>query len=188
MRIRITSVPEGEAPLGIRQDWVGLVLPTVERDEPRSGRAAGIVSGIPVKTRGFTVKTDKAIAALRQAGKARAADWWAQWQEDFKQYGTDTLVFDVNWCKALPMGSLADLHESILNCIEAADNEDIPITDLLGANHILWKWLTLHGLFHRISYTIKGPRIQPFWNLLNSYGVELTIEQRVEIVSQFHND
>jgi hypothetical protein len=88
--IRITSVPPGEAPLAIRQAWVGLVLPS-RRKRPGRYLAAGILSGprsigerlkylLAVRYRvqsGYIVPTLSAIEVLERSNPA-AARWWRE--------------------------------------------------------------------------------------------------------------
>lgn len=88
MRILVTSVPAGEAPEAIREQWVGLRLP-LHPDTPGLSRAqtVGVVSGRPslwrrllgLKTSGarsgYLVPFASAIDAL-SAKSPEAADWW----------------------------------------------------------------------------------------------------------------
>jgi len=88
--IRITSVPPGEAPLAIRQAWVGLVLP-LRRKRPARYLASGVLSG-PRSVResliyllgfryrihsGYIVPTLPAIEVLERYSPA-AARWWRE--------------------------------------------------------------------------------------------------------------
>lgn len=71
--IRITKVPDGEAPLQVREKWVDLVLHVVAVS---SGDCRGILSGTKVNNGlHYTVPKDLAIAALDQQHHD-AADWW----------------------------------------------------------------------------------------------------------------
>ena len=99
--IRITSVPPGEAPLEIRQAWVGLVLP-LYRTHARTYFTSGVLSR-PRGTlgilrhllafrykleRGYAVSSLAAIAVLEGANPA-AARWWrenAGYGENVRRY------------------------------------------------------------------------------------------------------
>lgn len=80
-KIRITSVPTGEAPLWVREAWVGLVLPVLERTKPGTSQK-GVLGGelSPEHFKSFTVLFIDAIAALQQKSKetGKAADWWLE--------------------------------------------------------------------------------------------------------------
>ena len=88
--IRITSVPPGEAPVTIREAWVGLELP-VFRKRPGRYLGSGVLSGprsigesfVHLLTfrfalhRGFVVPTLPAIEVLERSHPA-AARWWRE--------------------------------------------------------------------------------------------------------------
>lgn len=88
--IRITNVPPGEAPLAIRQAWVGLELPLL-RKGPGRYLAAGILSGprsvgerlkylLAFRYRiqsGYIVPTLPAIEVLERSNPS-AARWWRE--------------------------------------------------------------------------------------------------------------
>ena len=92
-RIRISSVPEGEAPLWVREQWVGLTLPVWSGSRgpgpftmigfgvltgPTAGTIAQLWAGIRGKHKvisGFVVETDHAIEALGPVAP-EAATWW----------------------------------------------------------------------------------------------------------------
>lgn len=71
--IRITRVPAGEAPLEIRQAWVGCVLPVQfsRRDEGK-----GVLTEKPEINDWHFVPWERAVEALSAQGKAGAAEWW----------------------------------------------------------------------------------------------------------------
>ncbi len=70
-------MPSGEAPLNIREAWVGLVLPC----DPYLGYSdggfeRGVLSKAATRNRsGFSVPQDQAIAILEKE-KPEAAAWW----------------------------------------------------------------------------------------------------------------
>src|SRR5207237_5604884 len=86
--IRITSVPPGEAPLEIREAWVGLVLP-LYRQRAGAYFTSGVLSRPRGKLgilrhllafryqlqRGYVVSSSAAIGVLEAANPA-AARWW----------------------------------------------------------------------------------------------------------------
>lgn len=71
--MRITSVPNGQAPLHIREKWIGVEIPFIEMGTPKS---VGVIDGKPVKRHeAFTVNQTEALTALREKSP-EAADWW----------------------------------------------------------------------------------------------------------------
>lgn len=87
--VRITSVPPGEAPLWVREKWVGLELPICGPAIPRIHRTVGVVTGpssLPgrlvailrgrtQKTPGYMVSVEAALVALEEVSPDAAA-WW----------------------------------------------------------------------------------------------------------------
>jgi len=89
---RITSVPPGEAPLWVREKWVGLSLPLAQRKaQARSLFTSGVLSGPRgffasigallagklQRRSGFVVETLAAIAVLAKSSPEAAA-WWQE--------------------------------------------------------------------------------------------------------------
>lgn len=87
-KIKIVDVPAGEAPLHIREAWVGLVLPIVGRKSFRVwtsgvltgartpwGRLWAALRGRWTKRDGFVVDAAAAIFLLAQV-RPDAAQWW----------------------------------------------------------------------------------------------------------------
>lgn len=71
--MRITSAPNGQAPLHIREKWIGVEIPYIEIGTPN---AVGVVDHMPVKQyEAFTVNQTDALMALRKKSP-EAADWW----------------------------------------------------------------------------------------------------------------
>lgn len=92
--IRITDVPDGDAPLEIREQWVGMVLFTALRD-PQHRRTMSVMDPRdrkPAKV-GYIVDRALAIAALRNDGKGLAADWWDELFRD--RDDEESWVFDL---------------------------------------------------------------------------------------------
>jgi hypothetical protein len=88
--IRIIATPPGEAPLWVREQWVGLELPLIE-PEPRSFHSFGVISrpksyvyqlwaiyrGRSQRIVGFAVPARVAVDILESASEAAAA-WWKE--------------------------------------------------------------------------------------------------------------
>ncbi len=87
--IRIVAIPPGEAPLGVREKWVGLCLPVAGDRGPRDAYVSGVLSGprnrfLALASRifghrskqtGYAVYVRDAIGALEKAAPDAAA-WW----------------------------------------------------------------------------------------------------------------
>lgn len=75
-RIRITKVPDGEAPLEIRKAWVGLELPS----HPICGYATesgkGVLSNEPVQNRCEVDVPQREALEILAAKDPQAAAWW----------------------------------------------------------------------------------------------------------------
>ncbi len=91
-RIKITSVPPGEAPLWVREKWVGLSLPLAQaKSTPSSLLTAGVlagprnllsslialVKGQLKREQGFIVSSNVAIELL-SLSSPEAALWWRE--------------------------------------------------------------------------------------------------------------
>ena len=73
--IRITSIPRGEAPQDVREEWVGVRMCASEAYIEHN--AAGIVSGMRMPERmTYAVPVKVAIACLIAEGRISAAKWW----------------------------------------------------------------------------------------------------------------
>jgi hypothetical protein len=90
--VEIRSVPRGEAPLWVREKWVGLRLPTVlKAGSPVPARTFGVLStprgrvrqlwalarGKSERESGFVVPVLSALEAL-EAASPEAAAWWRE--------------------------------------------------------------------------------------------------------------
>ena len=90
--LRIESVPPGEAPLWVREQWIGLVLPLAQRKAsprtwltsgvlsgPRSflARLVALISGRLERRSGYAVETSTAVAILATTSP-QAAAWWRE--------------------------------------------------------------------------------------------------------------
>jgi hypothetical protein len=89
-KIRIIAVPRGEAPLWVREQWVGLELPVSGNPGPQTLTGYGVLSGPPplsleqfeaghrgrlAVVTGYCVSTGAAIDIL-EGVSAEAAEWW----------------------------------------------------------------------------------------------------------------
>jgi len=114
--IRITSVPKGEAPLWVREKWVGLELPTMGPARARIYRTVGTVTG-PIsrlgllvaflrgrskKTSGYLVSGEAALMALTEVSPEAAA-WWRVNAPNFVRPGR-YFVFQDGACTPMSEG------------------------------------------------------------------------------------
>ena len=114
--IRITSVPTGEAPVWVREKWVGLELPTMGPARARIYRTVGTVTG-PIsclgllvaflrgrskKTSGYLVSGEAALMALTEVSPEAAA-WWRTNAPNFVHPGR-YLVFQDSACTPISEG------------------------------------------------------------------------------------
>lgn len=95
MRVRITSVTSGEAPLWVREQWIGIILdgepfdPYISEENP----PIEVLTGKPAIQNyagAILVKSEDAIEALRKSSPD-AAIWW-----DSNYLGAG-LVFIKDW-------------------------------------------------------------------------------------------
>lgn len=73
-KIKIIKVPPGQAPLWVRQEWVGMELPVAE-NLPKDTVEMGVLGGKPENAGGYPVETTVAIRELKKKSSA-AAKWW----------------------------------------------------------------------------------------------------------------
>jgi len=111
--VRITSVPPGDAPLWVREKWVGLELPIRGRAIPCTYRTVGAVTGPSSlagqlfavlrrrtkKTPDYIVGGEAALVALEEVSPDAAA-WWRANAPGFFQPGR-YLVFHETVCTPL---------------------------------------------------------------------------------------
>jgi len=112
--IRIVALPPGEAPLWVRQAWVGLELPLPPvAKSPRRLRVAGVLSGPKSifdalvawvsgryrQAQGFVVPVLPALDVLAAASPEAAAWWRTQTPHLCKPWRC--FVFPVDVCKPL---------------------------------------------------------------------------------------
>jgi hypothetical protein len=89
MQFKILNLPEGEAPLKIREEWIGVTVPVAEVLGPRVG--FGVLTYTEVRMKNaIAISLQDAMQALCDAGKPEAADWWVR-----KAQGQ--LLFEESW-------------------------------------------------------------------------------------------
>jgi len=100
----VDRLPAGEAPLEVREQWVGLALPVrhdryVEGPEPLVGRG---VKSFTARhhSDGVIVLSPDAIDALSEAGRSGAA---AYWEVHLGRLGFPALLFNVSEGRLLPV-------------------------------------------------------------------------------------
>lgn len=78
VKIRVKTRPPGQEPAWVREAWIGLELEATKVEETNDFSYMGIMRGIASdkNTGGFLVRPQIAIAALNDARKTEAADWW----------------------------------------------------------------------------------------------------------------
>lgn len=189
MLIRIISVPEGEAPEEIRKDWVGVVLP-VSRTSGLGPAGAFIRKGVESgqfisSANGYAVLTADAIRALELAGKTGAASYWKARK---MLVATDELIFRQEEGQIIPKLELSEVQLHIEQSVLASQSNDVPVSLILRANHVLDQWFEVHGLTDRVPLTTGSEILKPFWGLLSAYGIALTKEQKENIVSSYNDD
>lgn len=73
-QIKIIAIPPGQAPLEIREAWVGLILPIAENKSSDTIQM-GALGGKPENLGGYDVETKVAIKELKKKSP-KAAKWW----------------------------------------------------------------------------------------------------------------
>ena len=111
--VRVVGVPPGDAPLWVREKWVGLELPLIRSATPKEYFTFGVVSapgtwvaqlwalvrGRADRTSGYVVEGARALDILQQSSPEAAA-WWREHAPQFvapKGY----LVFHANVCEVV---------------------------------------------------------------------------------------
>jgi hypothetical protein len=114
-KIRIVQPPFGEAPLWVREAWVGIDLPLVREGGPRKYLVTGVITGSNTFWQlvwawmrgrtfliaGYPVRTEAAIELLSATAPA-AADWW---RENAPHLLRGILIFDEPACRPLSSGT-----------------------------------------------------------------------------------
>lgn len=100
LKVRITTVPEGEAPLWVREKWLGVVLEGEEFEPREDAPPVGVLTGESVIRNykgSFICTFGTAIEALRQVAPD-AASWW-----DTHYFGP-ALIFTSDWFELVDRG------------------------------------------------------------------------------------
>ena len=112
--VRIIAVPPGEAPLWVREKWVGLVLPLLRWRSAHTFTGFGAVSGPRTclaqiwallrgrsqRIYGFAVDASRAVDILDRASPEAAA-WWRENAAGLIQ-PTRGLIFHAEVCQIVP--------------------------------------------------------------------------------------
>jgi hypothetical protein len=115
-KVRIIAVPPGEAPLWVREKWVGLELPLKPWASAKSFHAFGVLSGprsylpqlwamLRGRTKqiyGFPVEAALAVDILQTSSPVAAA-WWRENTPQLilpKRY----MLFNAEVCEVVPGG------------------------------------------------------------------------------------
>jgi len=98
-RIRIISVPPGQAPEWVRKEWVGLELPLTEVQPDEDDLLTDVVEGRPERSNdmGYSVEGGIAIEMLGKKSM-EAAQWW---RNNASHILDSALVFNKEVCKLI---------------------------------------------------------------------------------------
>jgi hypothetical protein len=100
--IKIIRTPPGEAPIHIREQWLGLKLPLAPgRPEVYEARGASITTGkeLPEPHIGYLVLAAEAVGILEKKSPD-AAKWWRQNIPELLRNGR-RLIFDEYACELI---------------------------------------------------------------------------------------
>jgi hypothetical protein len=94
--ISVKRAPIGEAPLEIRQAWIGVTLPTLESGFPQTTTGYGVLTKSPCVIHGYKVNGRLAVETLARTNPA-AAQWWRNNDPQVLEDGR-YLIFPVECC------------------------------------------------------------------------------------------
>ena len=113
--IKIVMTPDGEAPLAIRQAWIGCVLPLPNNSygQRRRWRTEGVLSGMkrswlarllfPAAPKaGYPVRVLDALQVL-ETRAPHAAQWWRE-NTPHMLTPNHLFIFDPTACEEVPLG------------------------------------------------------------------------------------
>lgn len=180
-RIRIVSIPEGPGiPEEIRKEWVGVEF---EAEGPVDADVQSLLT--PKEEYGprqvYKVSKDVALQALKI--KSQTAYEWFN-----KRTTAPVFCFDKKSCQLVidRCFTLADVEPNIQSIVEAMQRENLDdIVTLLKFNHTLLNWVDAHHMLERVHNLQDIKLVEPFWSLLECYGIKLTDEQKAEIFQNF---
>jgi len=84
--------------------------------------------------------------------------------------------------------TLEDVKRNIKSVKEAVSVEKIDVVIGLEANHTMWHWARMCGLFSKINDEKDFYLTVGFWPLLEDEEIHLTDEQKKEILINFIED
>lgn len=104
MKIRVVSTPTGEAPLSVREQWVGCEFETAGHENCMT---RGIEWGPSTATGGYPVTIEDALRALDRLGRFDALEFWESWLNyslgsmHLTGAKAEELVFDESCCEII---------------------------------------------------------------------------------------
>jgi len=115
MHIKIVDIPIGEAPLWVREAWIGVEIPLFCQDK-NTMEFYGVLSGYPSlakrlwnrvtggspKVTGYIVIARDAVDALAKSNLS-AADWWFENVPQLMD-GVELFLFDEDACQIVATG------------------------------------------------------------------------------------
>ena len=75
-KIRIISIPSGEAPEWVRKAWRGLEIPIV-KENPEGAWSTGVLTGKIYTIGGYWVQGDTVLKLLKEKNP-KAFQWWLE--------------------------------------------------------------------------------------------------------------
>lgn len=98
-RIKIVSVPSGEAPDWVREQWINTTIPLAmgiygNLIFQKLGKVLSLTQGVetrkPKKNPGYPVFTQEALSALSRGGNERSAEAVEYWNKTLDKFGPIT--------------------------------------------------------------------------------------------------
>lgn len=93
--IRITSTPPGQAPLEIREKWIGVIIPLIQQNT--KGIQVGVAGGQPENVGGYRVNPREAVNCLAKTSP-EASSWW---NENFPVDSALAFAFSKDVCELI---------------------------------------------------------------------------------------
>lgn len=100
MQIEIIAVPPGEAPLWVREKWIGVCIPLAGDPGGFDGELSGVMTGRPSSENagGYEVLIDDALEALGETSP-EAATWWRT--ESPAVFFANSFIFSKSVCRLI---------------------------------------------------------------------------------------